>query len=570
MHGAPALAPGFAHFPYVNPDAPKGGRLNLGVLGTFDSLNPYIVKGVTPVGLRDFVFESLLARSQDEPFSLYGHIAERVEVPPDRSSITFHLRGDARFSDGAPITASDVLFSLEVLREKGWPYHRTYYRKVAHAEALDARTVRLTFDSAGDREMPLIMGLMPILPKHKLALESFDRTTLEPVIGSGPYVIQRLEAGRNIVYRRNPNYWGRDLPANRGRFNFDEIRVEFFRDSSALFEAFKAGEVDVRVEDEPARWAEGYDFPAVADGRVVKREFPIGTPAGMNGLAMNTRREVFRDPKVRRALIYLFDFDWLNRSLYHGLFQRTESFFARSTLASTGRTADARERALLAPFAANLPPALLDGTWRLPANDGSGGNRARLREAHRLLTDAGYVLEGRSLVHRASGKPLAFEFLASNRAQERLMLAFKQALERIGIAVGIRQVDAAQYWSRLKSFDFDMVQWTWGSSLSPGNEQLNRWSSAAANTEGSLNYPGAESSAVDAMIAALLAAEAREDFEAAVRALDRALLAGDYVIPLFHAPGQWVAYWGHLRHPERTPLAGVDFDTWWFDPTARR
>jgi len=510
------------------------------------------------------IYESLLEYEGPGLKPVPG-LAESWTVSKDQKTYTFKLRKGVQFHDGTPFTADDVLFSLDVLREKGWPYHRTYYRKVVRTEVPDGRTVRMIFEGGGDREMPLIMGLMPILPKHRLTAEAFERTTLEPVIGSGPYMIDRLEAGRSIIYRRNPDYWGRNLPSARGRFNFEEIRVEFFRDSAALFEAFKAGEVDVRAEDEPARWAEGYDFPAVTEGRIVKREFPIGVPAGMNALAMNTRRAVFKDPRVRRALIYLFDFDWINRSLYHGLFTRTESYFARSALACVGRPADERERRLLAPFAQSLPPGMLEGTWHLPANGGGGPNREALREAHRLLTEAGYALAGKTMVHKATGKPLAFEFLASNRAQERLMLAFKQALDRMGIAVAVRQVDAAQYWSRLKAFDFDMVQWTWGASLSPGNEQLNRWSSAAAKAEGSLNYPGVESPAVDAMIEALLAAEKREDFDAAVRALDRVLLAGDYVIPLFHAHEQWMAYWGRLRTPDRIPLAGAEYDTWWID-----
>ena len=565
MHGTPKHPPGFTHFPYVNPDAPKGGRLVLGTLGTFDSLTPFIIKGVSPSTMREYVYESLLMRSGDEAFSLYGLIAQSVELPEDRSAITFHLRPEARFSDGAPITPEDVLFSHEMLKQKGWPYHRSHYSKVESAEKVSAHAVRFTFGAAGDREIPMILGLMPILPKHKTTAENFEQTTLEPPIGSGAYSVARVDAGRSITYRRNPDWWGRNLAVTRGRFNFDEIKVEYFRDASSLFEAFKAGEIDLRVEEDPGRWIEGYRFGAVAEGRVVQREFDTGLPSGMSALAFNTRRQAFRDARVRRAFILLFDADWINRNLYNGLYKRTQSFFERSELSSSGRPADARERALLAPFAQHVNADVLAGKQRFPANDGNGDNRANLQAAFKLFTEAGYRLENNILVK--DGSPLTFEFLAQTRQQERLMLSYARTLERLGIAVRIRQVDPSQYWSRLKSYDFDMIQWSWSASLSPGNEQINRWSSKAAAMEGTLNYPGVENPAVDAMIDALLQAEAAEDFAAAVRALDRALLSGDYVIALFHLPKVWVAYWNHLRFPSLQPLAGLDVDTWWSERT---
>jgi peptide/nickel transport system substrate-binding protein len=561
MHGVPMHPAGFTHFPYVNPEAPKGGRLVLGTLGTFDSLTPFIIKGVSPATMREYVYESLLTRSGDEAFSLYGLIAESVELPEDRSFITFHLRPEARFSDGSPITPEDVLFSYEILKQKGWPYHRSHYAKVASAEKLSDHSVRFTFGAAGDREIPMLLGLMPILPKHRTVPESFEQTTLEPPIGSGAYMVARVDPGRSITYRRNPDWWARDLAVSRGRFNFDEIRIEYFRDAASLFEAFKAGEIDLRVEEDPGRWLEGYRFPAVADGRVMQREFDTGLPAGMSALVFNTRRPVFRDARVRRAFILLFDAEWINRNLFNGLYQRTQSFFERSELSSSGRAADARERALLAPFAQDMKAAVLAGTYRFPASDPNTENRANLQAAFKLLTEAGYRLENNVLVK--DGSPLSFEFLAQTRQQERLILSYARTLERLGIAVRIRQVDSAQYWSRLKSYDFDMIQWTWGASLSPGNEQINRWSSKAAAIEGTLNYPGVENDAVDGMINALLQAEAAEDFVAAVRALDRALISGDYVIPLFYLPKIWVAYWQHLRQPSVLPLAGVDIDTWW-------
>jgi peptide/nickel transport system substrate-binding protein len=558
MHGTPKHPPGFSHFPYVNPDAPRGGRLVLGQQGTFDSLNPFVVKGRAAAGLRNYVYESLLARSGDEPFTLYGLIAESIEVPPDRSFATFHLRPEARFADGQPITPDDVLFSHAFLKDQGPPY-REHYRKVAKAEKFGAHSVRFTFDAAGDREIPLILGLMPILPRHK-----FDREpTLEPPVGSGPYRVAHVDPGRSIAYRRNPDWWARDLPAMRGRFNFDEIRIESYRDEASLFEAFKAGEIDLRTEDDAVRWVEGYRFAAIADGRVVKREFDIKVPSGMTGLAFNTRRQPFRDQRVRRAFILMFDAEWINRNLFNGLYKRTQSYFERSYLSAHGRPADGFELPLLMPFRDQLKPEVLSGTFSLPVTDGSGDNRANLRAAHGLLADAGYRLEGGRLTR--GGVPLRIEFLAQTRGEERLLLSYARTLERLGIDLRIRQVDSAQFELRRKTFDFDMLQWTWLASLSPGNEQVNRWSSRTADSEGSQNLVGVRNPAADATIAALLSAEAEPDFAAGVRALDRVLMSGDYVIPMFFLPKAWVAHWTHLKHPAVAPLAGFDLDTWWTD-----
>lgn len=558
MHGTPKHAAGFSHFPYVRPDAPRGGRLTQGMLGTFDSLNPFIIRGVSATGLREYVFESLMARSGDEPFTLYGLIAESVELPADRGWVTFHLRPEARFADRQPITPDDVLFSHAILKERGWPYHRSHYGKVAKAERIGERSVRFTFESAGDREVPLLLALMPILPRHKLDAETFDRTTLEPPLGSGPYSVARVDAGRSITYRRNDNWWARDLPVMRGRFNFDEIRVEYFRDASSMFEAFKAGDLDIRQEDDPGRWVEGYGFAAVTDGNIIKREFDTGLPSGMTGLVFNTRRPAFKDPRVRRAFNLLFDAEWMNRNLFNGLFKRTESFFERSYLSSHGRPADARERALLAPFAAFVKPEVLEGTYRQPVTDDS---RANLKAAHKLLLEAGYEIKGGRMMK--AGRRLSLEFLAQTRAQERLLLSYARTLDKLGIALGVRQVDSAQYNARLKTFDFDMVQWNWTASLSPGNEQINRWSSRAADIEGSLNLAGVKNPAADAMIEAMLQADTEEDFIAAVRAFDRVLISGDYAIPLFYLPTVWVAYRSHLKFPSTLPLGGFDVDTWW-------
>jgi peptide/nickel transport system substrate-binding protein len=563
LYGAPKEPPGFTHFSYVNPDAPKGGRLVLGAFGSFDSLNPLIVKGVAVNGVRDFTIESLMARGLDEPFTLYGLIAEGVDVPEDRSSVTFHLNPKAHFSDGVPITADDVIFSLQLLKGKGRPNHRTYYAKVAKTERLSDHAVRFTFDAAGDREVPLIIGLMPVLPKHAINPDTFENTSLQSPVGSGPYRVGKVDAGRSVTLVRDENYWGRDLPVNRGRFNFNEIRFDYFRESSVMFDAFKSGQLDMWPEADPRRWADGYDFPAMRDGRAVKREFEIGLPAGMTGLVFNTRRTVFKDARVREALIYLFDFEWINRTLYAGLYSRTQSYFERSILASAGRPADAHERELLAPFAGAVMPAIMEGTYRFPSTDGSGRSRENQEKAFRLLQEAGYELRGGKLVNAANGLQLEFEILASSTSQEGLLLSFARDVERLGIKVKLRVVDGAQYQQRLTNYDYDMIQNTWDSSLSPGNEQLFRWSAAAAKTQGTYNFAGVENPAADAMIQAMLAAKNEEDFVSAVRALDRVLLSGDYVIPLFFIPKQWVGFWTRLQHPEKTPLFGYNVDSWW-------
>lgn len=562
MHGSPKLAPGFAALPYVQPDAPKGGRVTLGLLGSFDSTNPLIVRGVAAAGLRDLVVESLLTRSLDEPFSLYGLIAERIEVPDDRSSITFHLNPKARFSDGRAITAEDVIFSHALLKERGRPNLRTYYTKVRETTKLSELSVRFSFVAGGDREMPLILGLMPVLPKHLLSPETFEKTTLQPMIGSGPYAVAGIDPGRSITYRANPDYWGRDLPVTRGRFNFGEMRFEYFRDASALLEAFKIGQIDLRVEEDPAMWATAYAFPAVADGRVIKSELPIALPAGMSALAFNTRRETFKDQRVRQALIRLFDFEWVNRNLYHGLTKRTQSFFERSALSSQGKPADAAELALLQPFPGEVKPAILNGTYAMPVSDGSGRNRENQQAALALLSEAGYTLRNNRMTD-VRGRQLQLEILAATRSQERLLVSYADSLKALGIAARVRQVDSTQYQARIKTFDFDMMQASWPSSLSPGNEQLFRWSSKAADTEGTFNYPGVRSPAADALITEMLAAREPEAFTSAVRALDRVLLSGDYVVPLFHLPKQWIVYWRQLQRPERTALFGYSLDTWW-------
>jgi len=566
MHGEPKFKAGFTHYPYANPDAPKGGTLTLSTTGSFDSVNPLIVKGKSAEGVRAFAIESLLSRSLDEPFTLYGLLAQSIEVPDDRSSITFHLNPKATFSDGHPVRVEDVVFSLKLLREKGRPNHRTYYSKVAAIDQISDLSVKMTFDASGDREMPLILGLMPVLAKHAVNPDTFDKTTLNPLLGSGPYTITKVDVGRSITYTRNKEYWGKDLNVALGRFNFDTVKFEYFRDAAIEFEAFKTGVVDFRKEEDPATWSEGYAIPQVKSGKIVKSEFSTGLPDGMAGLVFNTRREVFADSKVRRALIQLFDFEWINQTLFHGLYKRTESFFERSYLSSIGKPADAQEKALLAPYINTIRPSVMDGTFRFPVTDGGGHNRENARKAFQLLRSAGYELRGRQLVHKTTGKQLAFEILASSPALDRLLGGYVKQLTRLGIAARIRAVDSAQYQSRIRDYDFDMMQMKWRSSLSPGNEQLFRWSSKIAKSPGTFNYAGVQSPAADAMISAMLSAKTSEDFVSAVRALDRVLLSGDYVIPLFHTPKDWIAHWRKLRFPKSTPLFGFNIDTWWAAP----
>ncbi len=567
MHGEPALPENFAQFRYVDPDAPKGGRLTVGVLGTFDSLNPLIVKGVPAQSLRGYVIESLLARGYDEPFTLYGLLARSVETDAARSFVTFNLDERAAFSDGKPVTPEDVVFSWRLLRDKGRPNYRTYYAKVTKAEAVGERSVRFDLSNADDRELPLILGLMPVLPRHATDPDTFEETSLKPIVASGPYVVAGVDVGRSVTLARNPHYWGRDLPVNRGYWNFDTVRFDYYRDANSHFEAFRKGLFDLHAETDPGRWETGYNFPAARDGRVIKEEFPTGLPQGMFAFVFNTRRSVFADIRVREAIASLFDFEWINRSLFYGRYQRTGSYFEGSELSARGRPADARERALLAPFPDAVRPDVLDGTWSPAASDGSGRDRNRLKAALKLLAEAGYDLDGTVLKKRKTRKPLTFEILVTTKDQERIALAFAHNLRRAGIEPSIRIVDAVQYEQRRVTFDFDMIQYRWDQSLSPGNEQAFYWGSASADEQGSRNYMGVRSAAVDAMIAAMLKAEQRADFVAAVRALDRVLISGQFVAPLYHLPAQWVARWRSIRHPAPTSLYGYLPETWWRDPS---
>jgi microcin C transport system substrate-binding protein len=563
MHGAPKYAAGFAHLDYVNPAAPKGGELRRALTGTFDSLNPFIIKGVAARG-RHLVFESLLKRTWDEPFSLYGLIAETIEVPDDRASVTFSLRPEARFHDGRPITVDDVVFSWETLKARGRPNHRLYYRQVVRVERPGPRAVRFVFDAESpDRELPLILGLMPILSKAYYADQKFEQTTLDPPLGSGPYRVAYVDPGRAIVYARYPDYWGQHLPINRGQHNFARIRYDYFRDANVMMEAFRAGEYGFRAEYAAARWATDYDFPAVADGRVQLERLAHGRPSGMLGMVFNTRREIFADRAVREALSHAFDFEWVNKTLLQGAYVRTHSIWDNSELASHDLPAG-HELALLEPFRERLPAELFDRPYRPPGV--AGGLRANLRAARQGLAEAGWAVRGGRLERTADAHPMAFEILLVRPENEKIALAFTRNLERLGVEARVRTVDTAQYQYRRNAFDFDMIFYHWDMSLSPGNEQAYYWTSAAADQEATRNYPGVRDPVVDHLIERMTEARDRADFVATIQALDRVLLWGHYVVPLYHLNDDRVAYRNKLARPAVTPLYGYVLEAWWRHP----
>lgn len=568
MHGEPALPADFTALPYANPDAPKGSRLVEGVLGTFDSLNPFIVRGLAVQRVRGYVVESLMARGNDEPFTLYGLLAQSVETDDARSYVTFRLDPRAKFSDGSPVLAEDVLFSWQLLRDKGRPNHRLYYAKVVRAEASDQRTVRFDFGDVPDRELPLILGLMPIFPKHAVNPDTFEETSLTPPVGSGPYRVSAVKAGSSVTLTRNPDYWGSDLPINRGLWNFDEVRIEYFREANSQFEAFKREIYDYRVETDPLRWHDGYGFPAARRGDVVRDVLKPGTPQPTEFLVFNTRRPVFADIRVREALLQMFDFAWINHNYFFDLYTRSGGYFAGSELSAYGRPAGSAELQLLQPYLARLRPDIVDGSYRLPVSDASGRDRSALRRALALLSEAGYQLDGTVMRRRDTHQPLAFEILVTTREHERIALAFARDVKRIGVAASVRVVDAVQFDQRRISFDFDMIPNRWDQSLSPGNEQSFYWGAEAAGIQGTRNYMGVKDPAVDALIATMISARGRPEFVSAVRALDRVLTSGFYVIPLYNIQEQWIARWNRIERPKATALTGYLPETWWARPKA--
>ena len=564
MQGALALDVDFKHLPYARPDAPKGGVYRRAVTGSFDSLNPFIIKGHAAVGLRVYAFESLLTRNRSEPFSLYGLIAEKIDVPDDRSRITFYLNKKAHFSNGDPILASDVLFSFETLRDKGRPNHRGYYKKVKRAEIIDNYTITFHLDDK-DRELVLILGLMPVLSAKYFADHSFEKTTLKPILGSGPYIVSSVKVGESIVYKHDVNYWGRDLPINQGLWNFDEIAYEYFRDGQAAFEAFKKNLVDTRFEADPNKWANGYDIEAVKTGKVILNTIETHLPRPTSALVFNTRREIFADPLVREALVQAFDFEWANTNLFHGLFKRTQGFFTGSELSSIGRPASEAENKLLKSVGANLPTRVLDGSFSQPVSDGSGRDRNALRKAVSLMVKAGWKFKDRVLTNEKTGKPFVFEIVVLNPEQEKIALHFQRSLRQIGIVATIRQVDSSQFQQRLQTYDYDMIPFTWYNSLSPGNEQAFYWGSKGRKGQGTRNYMGVADPAIDKMIDEMVKAPDGEVFTASVRALDRLLVSGFYIIPLYHANGQWLARWSHIKYPAITSNYGFRAESAWYE-----
>ena len=572
-HGEPALPGDFSHFPYVNPDAPQGGKITYGVIGVFDSLNPFILNSMRTTargmweptfnGFGKLVFEPLMTRSADEAFTVYPLLAETVTIAEDRSWIEFNLDPNAKWSDGEPVVPEDVIFTYELLAEKGRPPFSSRKRAIERIEKTGERSVKFTFNDLADREFPLIVAsATPVLPKHATDVKTFGNTTLTPLVGSGPYLVSGLEPGTRLTYKKRDDYWGKDLPANRGQLNFDTITVEYFQSAQSHFEAFKKGLYDIYPEGDPANWERAFGFPAVEEGRVKKEEFGFETPARMLGFVFNTRRPVFSDRKVRKALAMVFDFEWANKNLFFGAYERTGSFWHGSELSALGRPASDRERELLAPFPEAVLPEVMDGSYRPAVTNGSGRDRNILREATRLLNEAGYKRSGGGLVG-PDGASLAFEILTKSQDEERLAIAFKRSLDILGADVSIRSVDDAQFQRRSQGFDYDMMPFSYSSSLSPGVEQKFRWGSASRDQAGSFNFPGAADPAIDAMIDALLNAGTRDDFTAAVRAFDRVLISGHYVVPLFHLGQEWVAYWDRVAHPNETPIYGNQFITWW-------
>lgn len=564
LHGQLKYGPEFSHFDYVNPNAPKGGEARFAAIGSFDTLNPFNIKGQAAAGIGQ-LFESLLTSSADEPFSEYGLIAESVEVAEDRGSATFVLRPQAKFHDGNPITADDVLFSFETLKTKGSPSYRFYYASIAKAEKLGERQVKFSFNPGENRELPLIIGQMPVLSKKYWQDRDFGATTLEIPVGSGPYRLERFEPGRFVIYQRDDQYWGKDLPVNRGRHNIDRLRYDYYRDVTVALEAFKAGSYDLRVENVAKQWATGYDFPALGKGLVRKETFPHQMPSGMQGFAYNLRRPLFQDAKVRQALAYAFDFEWSNRNLFFSQYTRTRSYFDNSELAARGLPSP-EELAILEPLRQELPPEVFKAAYEPPTASDDAQLRVNFQKALQLLQEAGWVFRDRKLVHAKTGEPFRFELLIAEPTWERIALPFARNLERLGIEMTVRSVDSAQYENRERTFDFDMIVNVWGQSLSPGNEQREFWSSAAATDPGSRNLSGLKNPAIDRLVDQVIAAPDRASLVTRVRALDRALQWNYLVIPHWHLPYARIAFWDKFGYPPVTPMQGVQLEAWWIDP----
>ncbi|WP_172149811.1 MULTISPECIES: extracellular solute-binding protein [Pseudomonas] len=564
LYDEPAKYPAnYQHFDYVNPDAPKGGTLRQAGFGGFDSLNPFINKGVAADDI-GMIYDTLTRHGLDEPFTEYGLLAEKIEKAPDNTWVRFYLRPEARFHDGQAVTAEDVKFTFETLMTHGAPTYRGYYADVERVEVEGPRQVRFIFKHAGNRELPLILGQLPVLPKHWWAERDFSKGNLEIPLGSGPYKVTEVKAGRSIRYERVKDWWGKDLPVNRGFYNFDTMQLDYYRDNTVALEALKAGQFDYWLETSAKNWATAYDSPAVASGQLIKEEIDNHNPTGMQGFVFNTRRPLFQDKRVREALGLLFDFEWTNRQLFNGAYTRTRSYFDNSELASSGLP-ETDELKLLEPLREKIPPAVFTDEFRVPVTDGSGIIREQQRRAYQLLQEAGWRIEGDQMLD-AEGKPVSFEFLLAQTEFERVLLPFKRNLADLGMELVIRRVDVSQYINRLRSRDFDLIVGGFGQSNSPGNEQREYWHSSSADNPGSRNFIGLKDPAIDQLVEGLINANSRQSLVAHTRALDRVLLWGHYVIPNWHIKTWRVAYWNRFEHPKVTPKYDIGLNTWWARP----
>ena len=566
MHGDPKYGPDFKHFDFVNPDAPKGGEVKLSAIGTFDTLNPFTLQGDAAAGV-GALFETLTTSSGDEAFTEYGALAQSIEFPDDRSWVAFTLRPEAHWHDGSAVSADDVIFSFETLTTKGHPFYRAYYASVDKAERIDDRKVKFTFKTGMNRELPLIMGQLAVIPKHYWEGRDFESPTLDPPLGSGAYKIKSFEPGRSIIFERQKDYWGKNLPTNVGQDNWDIIRYDYYRDETIALEAFKAGNYDFRQENSAKNWATAYDVPQVADGRIVKELIPNEIPTGMQGFIFNTRREIFKDRRVRQAVAYAFDFEWSNKTLFYGQYTRTKSYFSNSELASSGLPGG-EELTILEKYRGRIPDEVFTTEYQPPATDGSGNIRANLRKAIEILKAAGWEIKDGKLANVQTAKVMEFEILLqlTSPAFERITQPFAQNLSRLGITAKLRSVDDAQYQNRLDDFDFDVVVAVFGQSLSPGNEQRDFWSARSADTKGGRNLIGVKDPVVDELIDLVIQAPDRESLIARTRALDRVLLWGHYVIPHWHIQAFRVAYWNRFSRPATSPKYALGFNTWWVDP----
>ena len=564
MYGDIKYGPEFTHFDYADPQAPKGGQVRLAATGTFDDLNGFILKGVSAAGLTR-IYNTLMANSSDEAFTEYGVLAATVETPEDRSWVAFTLREEARWHDGRPVTAEDVIFSFEALTEKGHPFFRSYYADVEKVEKTGERTVKFTFGGGTNRELPLIVGQLNIFPKHYWEGRAFDETTLEIPLGSGPYRIEAVDPGRSITYRRVEDYWGRDLPVEKGRHNFDVIHYDYYRDATVQVEALKAGEYDFRRENSSKDWATAYQVPAVEEGHLVQELIDNEIGTGMQGFWFNTRRAKFADSKVRQALAYAFDFEWTNANLFYGQYTRTKSYFSNTELASRALP-QGLELEILEQFRGRVPEQVFSQQYEPPATDGSGQSRQNLRRGRELLTEAGWEVADGQLVHAHSGETMQIEFLLVSSGFERIVGPIVQNLGRLGVEATMRTVDAAQYQNRLQEFDFDIIVSSRGQSQSPGNEQREFWSTETADIPGSRNHAGIKDAAVDELIELVIGAPDRAHLIAATRALDRVLLWGHYVIPNWHMRSFRLVYWDKFSRPAIQPKYALGFpENWWID-----